>query len=48
MSDDEAKEIDERSQRIDELGKKSGQVLVFLSFAMVSVAIKQSTMTIRR
>jgi hypothetical protein len=29
---------DEISQRIDELGKKSSQILLFLSFAMVSVA----------
>jgi len=37
MSDDSNK-VAESSKRIDELGKKSGQVLLFLSFAMVSVA----------
>lgn len=31
-------ETDELSQRITELGYKSGQVLLFLSFAMVSAA----------
>ena len=29
---------DEFSQRIDELGKKSSQILLFLSFAMLAVA----------
>jgi hypothetical protein len=43
MSDD----IEKISKRINELGKKSGQILLFLSFAMVSVvtltAAKEST-----
>jgi hypothetical protein len=33
-----ADEVDELSQRIGELGNKSGLVLLFLSFAMVSAA----------